>query len=94
MIISEKGKLVTANKKILKRITRSHILKIAQEHIEIEERDLNLDELSRAQEAFITGTSKGVLPIVQIGEELIGDGKPGEMTKRLGRLFMEFSANG
>jgi branched-chain amino acid aminotransferase len=89
-IISSEGKLVTPNKNILRGITRMHTLEVAYDQLEIEKRDLNMSELSTAREAFITSTTKGVLPIVQVGTQVIGNGKPGKVTKHLGYLLEEF----
>ena len=46
-----------------------------------------MDELKTAREAFITGTTKKVTPVVQIDHQVIGDGAPGSVTKQLQRLF-------
>ncbi|MEG1823873.1 MAG: aminotransferase IV, partial [Cloacibacillus sp.] len=48
-----------------------------------------VSELKEADEAFITGTVNEVLAVTRIGEQKVGSGKPGRMTERLYRLFLD-----
>lgn len=84
------NKLVTAPlTRVLKGTTRGAILEIAKnENIIIEERCPLWSELSDASEAFITASSKKVVPVVKIGSLQIGDGKPGPVTRRLSELYL------
>ncbi|MDN5199831.1 aminotransferase class IV [Fulvivirgaceae bacterium BMA10] len=82
--------IITPDQGILSGITRSKILHLAREHYEVEERSLRLDEISGADEAFITSTLKRLMPVVKIDNHLIRDGKPGSVTKDLSRLFSDF----
>ncbi|MCF8091825.1 MAG: aminotransferase class IV, partial [Desulfotignum sp.] len=68
---------------ILKGITRKVILSIAGNRFQVQERPLLLDELLAADEVFITGTNKGVVPVIQIDDTSIGVGTPGPHTKTL-----------
>ncbi len=68
---------------ILKGITRKLILSLASAFFQIEEKPLFLDQLLTADEVFITGTNKGVVPVVQIDDSLISRGKPGNNTRKL-----------
>src|SRR5439155_7787550 len=86
-IVTHDNKLVTPANNILKGITRSEILKIAAAEIKVEERDLYLEELSSAKEAFITSTTKHVLPVAKIDSRQIGNGSPGELTRWLGQQY-------
>ncbi len=81
-------KIITAKTGILKGITRGKILKIAEAHYKVEERDLLLQELEIADEAFITSTNKRVMPISRIDNHKIGDGNVGKVTKHLMDLFL------
>jgi branched-chain amino acid aminotransferase len=85
------GKLVTAPlSRVLKGTTRDIILQLAAEKgMKIEERCPLLSELPSAEEAFITGSVKEVVPVVRIGEQVIGDGKPGAVTKMLHHTLLE-----
>jgi branched-subunit amino acid aminotransferase/4-amino-4-deoxychorismate lyase len=71
-------------------ITRKTVLEIAQKIMKVEERDIMVDELSVTQEAFITGTTKRVLPVSAIDHHLINQGQPGPVTRRLMALFTEY----
>ena len=77
------GKLITPSSEILKGVTRKQILSIAKADYEIEERDVRLEELKNADEAFITSSTKMLFPVVEIDDIVIGEGYPGEVTEDL-----------
>jgi len=59
---------VTPDKNILKGVTRSRVLKIAQEQgLDIQLREIAWEELLKADEIFLTNTSKEVLPVRKWG---------------------------
>jgi len=68
---------------ILKGITRKVILSLAKDRFDISETPLPLEKLLTADEVFITGTNKGVVPVVKIDDTPIGDGRPGPNTRVL-----------
>jgi branched-chain amino acid aminotransferase len=78
-----KGRLATPGRGILSGITRTVVLTLAEGLFPIDIRDISRDALLAADEVFITGTSKGLVPVVQIDERVIGDGRPGEHTRQL-----------
>jgi len=86
-IVSDQGKLVTPEKKILHGITRQRILQSAGSIIDIEVRELALKEVFTAREAFIASTTKGNLPVVNVDNHLIGNGKPGLVSKAISDLL-------
>ncbi len=45
------------------------------------------DHLADADEIFITSTLKGVLPAVSLDGQPVGNGTPGELTRRLMALY-------
>jgi branched-chain amino acid aminotransferase len=81
--------LITPNKGILVGITRNVVLELARGKFAIEERPILLEELALADEAFITSSSKEITPVVQIDNQIIGNGKPGQRTCQLEQLFIE-----
>lgn len=84
------GIVRTAGTDILFGITRSVVLELARgAGIPVEERKIHMDEVSALDEAFLTSSSRGIVPIVQIDEHSIGDGSPGKITRRLMRRYRE-----
>lgn len=76
-------RLVTPGRRILAGITRGVILQMAEAMYPVEVRDLSFQELIAAAEIFITGTNKGIVPVVRVDEVVIGDGRPGARTRHL-----------
>jgi branched-chain amino acid aminotransferase len=75
---------------ILEGITRNSILDIAvDEGIRIREERFTRDELYIADEAFFTGTAAEVTPIREADGRVVGEGKPGKITKRLQSIFFD-----
>lgn len=79
--------LITPSEHILHGITRMTILELAAPDFKIEVRPVRLEELLDADEVFTTSTTKWVLPIVQIGDKQIGQGRMGEKSRYLGAQF-------
>lgn len=78
------GVLWTAEAGILAGITRRLVLQAArQAGIPVCLDNLPLAELPHIQEAFITSSSRAVLPVRQVADQVIGSGAPGPLTKRL-----------
>ncbi len=86
-IVDKNETIITPARGILKGITRGQIITIARKHFKVEERDLHLEELKTAREAFISNTSMGVMPVVQIDHMQVGNGHPGSVTMELLSLF-------
>jgi D-alanine transaminase/branched-chain amino acid aminotransferase len=82
-IINTVGTLITTKDRILKGITREYTLQVAKGILPVEERPFNLSDLESASEAFVTSTTKGIVPVVDVGGVQIGDGRPGPLTQKL-----------
>lgn len=75
---------------ILEGITRDSIIEIAHnEGIEVIEDRFTRDELYIAEEAFFTGTAAEVTPIREVDGRVIGEGKPGKITRKLQSIFFD-----
>lgn len=75
---------------ILEGITRNSILQIAEdEGISIKEERFTRDELYISDEAFFTGTAAEVTPIRELDGRVIGEGRPGKITKKLQSIFFD-----
>jgi len=73
---------------ILLGITREVVLRLARENgVLVEEGEWPPDVLQNAEEAFITGTVKMVMPVTSLDGRPIGSGKPGPITKMMMRLY-------
>lgn len=74
-----------------KGITRRKVLALADKTgIPARELDFTLAETWSADEAFVTGTLGGITPVTRIDGRVIGDGRPGPLTRRLSGLYEEF----
>ncbi len=89
-IVDADDKLITPNDNVLKGITRKHLLSLVQNHYQVEIRPLRSDELPQAKEAFICSTIKEILPVTQIDDFKIGDGRPGPITLALLDQFRQY----
>jgi branched-chain amino acid aminotransferase len=73
---------------LLAGITRQLVLEMcADEHIPAEERALHDAELLEGDEAFLTSTTREIVPIVRVDGREIGTGRPGPVTARLREAF-------
>lgn len=75
---------------IVSGITRSLVLDVAQaEGIVVREERFFPFDVEDAVEAFLTSTTKGVLPVTSIDHKPVGDGRVGPVTTRLMNGFRE-----
>lgn len=75
---------------ILPSITRSITLELcAACGIPAEERPILVEDVARADELFLAGTTVEIMPIVRLDGRPVGPGRPGQVTRRLQRLFAE-----
>jgi branched-chain amino acid aminotransferase len=88
-VVSE-GRLATPPLEagLLKGTTRTRILALCRETgVPAVERTLLPADLHAADEAFVSSSVRGMLPIVAVDSRPLGDGRPGAVTRRLHRLF-------
>jgi len=85
------GRLVTppTYNSILVGITRDTVMELAKNELGIEtmERPVDPAELYTADECFLTGTAAHITPIAEIDHRKIGDGRVGEITGTLQKLY-------
>ncbi len=73
-------------------ITRANVLRICRDNgIPTQERSFSLTEVYSADEAFVTGTFAGVVPVHTVDGRAIGSGHRGPMVERLQGLYREFA---
>jgi D-alanine transaminase len=91
-IVTKDGVIVTRSLShaILHGITRSSVLALAREaQMLVEERPFTIAEAKRAAEAFVTSASSFVLPVVEIDGEMLGNGTPGPVSRRLREIYVQ-----
>ena len=95
-IVTMDGTLVTRNltNKILHGVTRRAVLRLVEEaQLPIEERPFKPEEAYDAVEAFATGSSFFVLPVVEIDGHVLSNRAPGPLTNRLRELYIEIATS-
>ena len=84
IFIVKDNKIITPSKNILSGTMRNFVIKtLAKENITVEVRKIKFQEALNADEIFLTGTFKNILPIVQVDDIIIGDGRVGKMTDKV-----------
>jgi branched-chain amino acid aminotransferase len=75
---------------ILMGITRDAVLTIAGDlGFRVETRELALEDLITADEAFFSGTAAEITPVCEVDDAVIGNGRPGNVTRSIQRVFFE-----
>ena len=85
-IVAADGRVLThpADGAILRGITRTTLLGVlAAQGLRLEERGFSLDEAYAAREAFVTGATTLVTPVIAIDDRQVGDGVPGPVVAAL-----------
>jgi branched-chain amino acid aminotransferase len=73
---------------ILEGVTRNAVIELAQQiGVPFEERVFTLTTVYSAEEIFLTGTGAEVVPVVRADDRVIGDGRPGPVTRQLIQAF-------
>lgn len=81
--------LITPGEGILSGITRKVVMDLAKDMFNLVVRDMSKKELLAADEVLITGTSKGVVPVVRVDRHTIGSGLPGPKTRQLMKTVLK-----
>lgn len=83
------GELRTAGEEVLAGVTRGIVLSLAHSLLPVREEAVTVAELAASSEAFITSSSREVMPVVEVDHRPIGDGHPGRVARELGRRYRE-----
>ena len=77
---------------ILKGITREAVIEIAESiAVRVRQEPLIRQDVYDAQECFLTGSAAEIVPVVQVDDCTIGDGKPGSVTRKLSEKFHQMT---
>ncbi len=82
-IVRQDGTIVTPKENVLAGITRKNVLNLGRATGNVEEGKVTLEDVYNAREAFLTSTTKRIVPIVRVNNQPISDGKPGSTTIKL-----------
>jgi D-alanine transaminase/branched-chain amino acid aminotransferase len=74
-LIMDDDRILTPSENVLRGITRKKIIELAKRQFQVEERAIHMDELQKAKEAFITSTTKQILPVAQIDDVVFTERK-------------------
>ncbi len=75
---------------ILPSITREVVLDLCKNlNIPVDEYPIGKDELKKADECFLMGTTTDVMPVIRVDDLKVGTGKPGPITKKLQKALFE-----
>lgn len=85
-LVTQDERIITPASGALNGITRKKLLALTGQPFEIEERDVLMEEIKTAKEAFITSTTKRILPVRQIDEVVF---KSTEIGRELLRQFLK-----
>ena len=96
IFIVRDGQLLTPSlaSSALEGITRDAVIKIAKDlDIDFVERDIARSELIISEEIFLTGTAAEITPIISMDSKKIGNGKPGDITKKMMQEYTDIVMN-
>lgn len=89
-----KRKIYTPKENILKGITRDLIIRLAKKNkYQLVKGEILLQQLLNSDEVFITSTTYGLIPVIQIDNKRINKGKVGQITLKLISLYSNYIKN-
>jgi len=84
------GTLSTPDRGVLEGVTRKTVIEVAADDgVPLEARPVPADEIRHADEVFLSSTAGGVIPVTTVDGEVVGNGKPGPVTRRLREAYWE-----
>ncbi len=85
------GELRTAGEGVLAGISRQIVLEVAPAILPVRMDAVHVDDLPHLREAFLTSSSRGIIPVIEIDGIAIGSGKPGEKTRALQAAYNQWA---
>jgi branched-chain amino acid aminotransferase len=75
---------------ILRGITRDTLVEVAQKiGVPVKEADIQLYDVVNAHEAFLSGTSRCIVPVTRVNGIPLGDGAPGPVVRELTKAWVD-----
>lgn len=81
------GELRTAGENVLKGIAQQIVFEVAPEILPIRKEAIHISDMTSCSEAFLTSSSRGIIPVVEIDGVPINNIKPGELTRKLQQAY-------
>ena len=93
IFVVKNGKIITPpTLNNLRGITRAAAIELAiKDGIIVSETNMGLFDIYTADEVFVTGTAAEIAPVTKVDGRIIGDGKPGQITRKLMSEFKELT---
>ncbi len=93
IFVVKNGKIITPpTLNNLRGITRAAAIELAvKDGIPVAEINMGLFDIYTADEVFVTGTAAEIAPMTKVDGRIIGDGKPGQITRKLMGEFKELT---
>jgi D-alanine transaminase/branched-chain amino acid aminotransferase len=82
-IVTSDDTVITPGDRVLHGITRKNILDLNGNGFQVREGNVTREEVYQAKEVFLTSTTKRIIPIVQVDDTIISDGKPGKVSLKI-----------
>ena len=91
VFVVRNGVIWTPKTGILMGTTRGLVIKLARDnHVKVVEKDFKIGELLKADEIFVTNRPKEIMPVTKLNGKKVGNGKVGEITKRMMKAYRGF----
>ena len=94
LFIVTEGRLSTPSlsNKILPGITRKVVMEMARQlKVGCKEKALTREDLLRADEIWLTSSTRNIVPVTRVDEQQIGDGTPGSLWQKFSAVLMQLS---
>jgi len=93
LFIVKNGQLITPPKShnLLPGITRDLVLELAiADGIDCIEAEISEQQLSSADEIWLTSSTKEVMPVIELNRQRVGNGRPGKLWQRMATRYSDF----
>lgn len=87
------GDLLTASSGMLAGISRMIVLEVCHNIVPLRATAPSMSEIDQYSEAFLSSSSRGIIPVIEIDEMLIGNGQPGSTTLALRTAYQDWVAD-
>jgi len=89
-IVMENEVWTSTGKYCLPGVTRKKVIEICKEiKIPIYEKNFTIEDVHLADEIFVTGTFAGIIPAIEVDQQIISNGFPGSITKKLQKNYTQ-----